>query len=103
MLKCTFLLLGGFKPERLDLYGEHLRSFITKYGPECWFLVYQADIRMRGEHFERIRRKLQIDFDACKPNDFGFNPKSPWDAVFAASVKDRDFWDSEIRDKALCI
>ena len=91
----------GFKPERLDLYGEHLRSFVTKYGPDRWFLVYQADIRMRSEHFERIRRKLQIDFDAGKPDDFGFNPKSPWDAVFAAAVKDRDFWDSEIRDKAL--
>ncbi len=101
VLKCTFLLLGGFKPERLDLYGEHLRSFITKYGSECWFLVYQADIRMRGEHFERIRRKLQIDFDAHKPNDLGFDPKTPWDAVFAAAVKDRDFWDSEVRDKAL--
>ncbi len=100
VLKCTFLLLGGFKPERLDLYGEHLRSFLTKYGQDCWFIMYQADIRMRAEHFERIRRRLQINFDAGKI-EFEFDPKSPWDTVFTAAVQDREFWDSEIRDKAL--
>ncbi len=100
VLKCTFLLLGGFKPERLDLYGEHLRSFLTTYGPDCWFLIYQADVRMRSEHFERIRRRLQINFDTGLV-EFGFDPTVPWDAVFAAAVKDKEFWDSEIREKAL--
>jgi hypothetical protein len=100
VLKCTLLLLGSVKPERLDLYGEHIRSFITTYGPTCWFLVYQADVRMRSEHFERIRRRLQIEFDV-QNIQFGFDPLTPWDGVFAAATKDKEFWDSEIREKAL--
>ena len=64
VFKCTLLLLGSVKPERLDLYGEHLKSFLTTYGPRWWFLIYQADVRMRSEHFERIRRRLHIEYDS---------------------------------------
>ena len=86
--------------ERLDLCGEHLRSFLTTYGPSCWFLIYQADVRMRSEHFERIRRRLQIEHDSQNIT-LGFDPTTPWDGVFAAAVKDTELWDSEVREKAL--
>jgi hypothetical protein len=92
--------LEAIQPERLELYGEHIRSLLTAYGPDCWFLIYQADIRMRSEQFERLRRKLQIDFDDGHPSH-GFVPTKPWDAVFAAAVKDKEFWDSEVREKAI--
>jgi hypothetical protein len=100
VLKCTFLLLQAIRPERLEQYGEHLRSLLNTYGTECWFLIYQADTRMRSEHFERIRRRLQIDHDA-NINQHEFDPIRPWDGVFAAAVKDKDFWDSEVREKAI--
>ena len=60
--KCTLLLLDAVKPEPLELYGEHIRSLATDYGPACWFLVYQADVRMRSEEFERLRP----DFEAIR-------------------------------------
>jgi hypothetical protein len=100
VFKCTLLLLDAVRPERLDHYGEHIRSFLATYGTECWFIIYQADVRMRSEQFERIRRRLQIDFDAnLAPH--GFLPAKPWDGVFAASVKDKEFWDTEVRERAL--
>ena len=56
---------------------------------------------MRSEEFERIRRSLEIDH-ASSPVP-GFNPDMPWDAVFARAVcsTSRDFWDQEVKDKAL--
>ena len=100
VLKCTFLLLDAVRPERLDRYGEHISSFLNTYGTECWFIIYQADIRMRSEQFERIRRRLQIDSDANRPLH-GFAPGKPWDGVFAVAVLDREFWDTFVRERAI--
>eukprot|EP00969_Alexandrium_andersonii_P173378 7664441-Alexandrium_andersonii.AAC.1 len=49
------LLLEQCNPEPLDLYGEYIRVLHETYGSECWCLIYQADVRMRSEEFERIR------------------------------------------------
>ena len=100
VLKCTLLLLDAVQPERLEHYGEHLRSFINTYGAECWFIIYQADVRMRSEQFERLRRRLHIDLLAGT-SQHGFTASKPWDGVFAAAVKDKEFWDSEVREKAI--
>jgi hypothetical protein len=62
-------------------------------------LVYQADVRMGSEHFERIRRNLQI-LSSTAPIA-GFDPKLPWDLVMSESVRDREFWDLQVRNKAL--
>jgi hypothetical protein len=100
VLKCTLLLLDAVQPERLEHYGEHLRSFLNTYGAECWFIIYQADVRMRSEQFERLRRRLHIDLLAGT-SQHGFTANKPWDGVFAAAVKDKEFWDSEVREKAI--
>eukprot|EP00969_Alexandrium_andersonii_P244830 10818197-Alexandrium_andersonii.AAC.1 len=55
------LLLKQCSPEPLDLYGEHIRGLHEAYGNEAWFLIYQADVRMRSEEFDRIRRRLRAD------------------------------------------
>jgi hypothetical protein len=58
--KCTLFLIGAVKPERIDLYSECIRTFVTTYGEVCWRLIYQADVRTRSEHIERVRRNVQI-------------------------------------------
>eukprot|EP00969_Alexandrium_andersonii_P289954 12816434-Alexandrium_andersonii.AAC.1 len=55
------LLLEQCSPEPLDLYGEHIRSLVETYGADAWYLVYQADVRMRSEEFERIWRRLRVE------------------------------------------
>jgi hypothetical protein len=105
-LKTLLLLLGVVKVEHVDNYGEHIRDLHDKFGPRCWFLVYQADCRMRSEEFERIRRALESQHAKYSDSSLAalsdFNPDQPWNAVFKHSVSDRSrtFWDKEVRDKA---
>ncbi len=73
---------------------------MTKYGPDCWLLIYQADVRMRGEHFERLRRKLQINFGPVS-SSLDSTPRSPGTLSSQPPSKIGTFWDSEIREKAL--
>ena len=103
--RTTLLLLGAVLPERLDLYGEFLRGFVQNYGQGCWHIIYQADVRMRSEQMERIRRQLEIEKASMTPAEqarLGYDPNKPWDGVFArATTRSKDFWDSELKDKCL--
>ena len=95
VFRCSLLLLNAVKPEPLELYGEHIRTLATDYGPACWFLVYQADVRMRSEEFERLRRRTAME---GQPD---FDPSAPWGTVFDLAVREKDFWDAEVHQKSL--
>ena len=99
--RCTLLLLKAARAEPLELYGEHIRSLHNLYGQRAWHIVYQADTRMRAEEFERIRRQLDIEHASSPITNY--DPLMPWNNVFMRSVGPaaRDFWDSEVRDRAL--
>lgn len=104
VLKVTLLLLGAVSAERLEAYAEQVRHHGSTYGQQCWFLIYQADVRMRSEQFERIRRLLHIEYESAANSAgtvSGFDPVKPWDAVFAQAVRDREFWDREVSQPAL--
>ena len=104
--KTLLLMLGVAKVEHVDNYGEHVRELHEKFGAKCWFLIYQADVRMRSEEFERIRRTLESQHNKFNDTSLSalsdFDPKQPWNAVFkhAASDRSKTFWDREVRDKA---
>ena len=85
VFRCTMLLLQASKPEPLDLYGELMRTMSQTYGPSCWFLIYQADVRMRSEELERIRRRAASE---AHPAEFRFN----WGDIFLIAVRSREFW-----------
>ena len=95
VLKTALLLLGAVQPERLDAYGEHVRTLNDRFGADTWFIIYQADARMRQEEFERIHRR------AVMGRTPGFDPQKPWDTVFRIAVDEPKFWDTEVRDKAI--
>ena len=103
--KTTLLLLDACSPEPLDLYGEHIRSLRERLGDEVWFLIYQADVRMRSEEFERIRRRLLNGVPASASGPTAFDPQRPWNAVFLESVGSGNvyaasFWNAEVREPA---
>ena len=106
VLKTALLLLQCVDAERLEHYGEFIRQLVDMYGPESWFLIYQADVRFRSEEMERIRRNAQI---ACEDKDpdanarSGYFPDRPWDWVWAAALGDtgRGFWESEVHRPAV--
>ena len=89
-VRTAILLLGAVSAERLDAYHDHLRSLAQRFGPSCWDLVYVADVHMRSEQFERIRRKF------LQNPEYGFTKASPWNAVFAQAVREDAFWSREV-------
>lgn len=88
------LLLEAAEAERLDSYGEHIRSFVTQFSEESWWLVARADHRLRSEHLDRIRRELR------NTPLHGYTELNPWGACFAQAVKDSDFWHRELTTPA---
>ena len=96
--KTAMVLLAICGAERLEAYGEHIRELAALYP---WHLVYQSDVRMRSEQFQRIKRELEASNTAGQVR-YGFKPARPWPAVFAAAVLDSEkFWNSEVREPAV--
>ena len=93
-MRTTFLLLKAASAERLDSYCEFIRSMHNRFGAQCWDIIYVADTRMRGEEFERIRRRL------ISEPAHGFTEANPWSAVFAQAVREEGFWNKEVVTQA---
>eukprot|EP00435_Cladocopium_sp_Y103_P068525 s347_g31.t1 len=90
VVRTTFLLLEAMTAERLDAYAEHVRQLAMRFGNHCWDLVYTADVHMRSEQFERIRRHLHAH------PAHGYTDADPWNAVFAQAIKEDSFWAREV-------
>ena len=89
-VRTTFLLLEAMSAERMDAYAEHIRQFAIRFGADCWDLVYTADVHMRSEQFERIRRRLHAS------PEHGYTDADPWNAVMAQAIKEDSFWTKEV-------
>jgi hypothetical protein len=102
-LRTAFLLLNAVDPEHLDNYGEYIRALVNRYGGDCWFIIYLADVRMRSEQFERVRRTLEEELatGSTHTSRITLDVARPWNAVFAAAIGSRDWWDDNVRETAL--
>eukprot|EP00971_Amphidinium_carterae_P182939 3630282-Amphidinium_carterae.1 len=59
--------------------------------------IYAADVRMRQEHFERLRRRGEADVSMLATDEMPkYYPSQPWDWVFAAAVYDFHFWQENV-------
>ena len=90
----AMLLLEAADAERLEGYLEHIKDLHAQFGQEAWGIIYRADVRMRSEFQERIRRALDED------PKYGYTRASPWSSVFAATVRESDFWSKEVATPA---
>ena len=97
VFECAAILLDIITPEKLLAYQNRIRKFVTTYGPNAWPVIYQADVRMRSEQFERIRRKAEITRDP------GLDRARPWDFVFHRAVNDHTYWAEEVQEKAVLL
>ena len=87
VLRTTYLLLGLAPSEAIDNYGELIRGFSSIYGAGAWF-IYAADVRMRVEQFDRLRRHAE--------RSEGFDVARPWFAIFGDAIADRLWWDENL-------
>ena len=98
VLRCALLLLDAVPPEVLDAYGEFIREQNQAYGRDAWFLVYQADVRMRSEQFDRLRRRAerQHQLEQAASMQSHFDPARPWSTVFHLALADKMWWDEHL-------
>jgi hypothetical protein len=103
VLRVAYLLLDVAPPELLDNYGEMLRGFSTLYGAQAWFIVYSADVRMRSEQFDRVRRYAERDHDKAVQEGITthFDPSKPWHTIFRAAIEDKLWWDENLHRPAV--
>lgn len=78
---------------RLQRYADRIRKLNEDY-PRHWWIIGLADIHMRSEHLERVRRKCVErkakgdlpDYDALRP----------WDVAFREAAAVDKYWSREV-------
>ena len=107
VFRTTMLLLTAAMCHSLDAYSEFIREKVATYGQKCWDIIYQADMRMRLEEFERIRRREDIAYQALTEAETlvsKYDPRKPWNRIFALAVSTScpeamAFWQTECVEK----
>ncbi len=82
----------------LEEYKDSFRDMVVNY-PEAWHLLVTAEDRCRCEHFPRLRRLWEDKHAKGQAPDFVV--EQPWDFVFRAAARDRDYWDKNVREPAI--
>ena len=105
VFKTGAIMLNAISHATLDNYMKHIVNFARLYGPKVWALIYQADVRARLEHVERIRRRGQVEADTAKAANgvHPFDASKPWDWSYKALTEDFRFWKRELEDQAVLI
>eukprot|EP00971_Amphidinium_carterae_P090621 1793934-Amphidinium_carterae.1 len=101
VLRTALIQLDAVCPSHLDLYRDHVLRLHSRYGPQCWMLIYQADVRCRKEHMSRMRLRFtqQLEMGGAPQ---GFVSERPWNFIWKAVVDD-PFWQTQVREPALLI
>ena len=106
VFRTAMIMLEYATPSALDSYRDHIRSYATRFGNQCWALIYQTDTRARRELTERIRRRgqgSQTTLDSLGVRAIGFDPERPWEFVFRQLPLEFSFWKKELEDPALLV
>ena len=103
VLRTVYLLLDTVDTETLDNYGELIRGFVNQYGEEAWAIIYTADVRMRAERFQRLRRHAERDHAAKLAANLTsvFDVGRPWNTVFNMAIADKGWWEESVHRPAV--
>jgi len=99
--------LDAISPPHVHRYIKRVKGYATRYGPLCWAVVYQTEVRFRRELAERIRRdeatKFKVATDAGGTYN-AYDPARPWDRVYELAGKDMtEFWHEHLEEPCQCI
>ena len=86
-------------------YRTHMMTLHSRYGPQAWLLLYQADSRFRSEHLIRTKRLLA---DAhARARDAGgttaFTVDRPWSFSMSTGLNDATWWQHEFTEPAMML
>jgi hypothetical protein len=101
ILRTGLLFLGEVDLGPMEMYRERIRGYIRKWGPSIWHLVYQAEVRMRREEMELIRR-TGAEAKSADPSH-AYDPNRPWNWVWRQAANDAAFWKDQLEDSAIMV
>ena len=58
VLICMGIMIDIFDQSTMKEYVNLIKGFVALYGPSCWSLIYQADVRFRRERIVHVLRLL---------------------------------------------
>lgn len=100
------IMLDEIRPARLDAYKKLIKRYHDRYGNQVWAILYQADVRARQVHAERVRRRGQDEHDAAAQagGSHPFDPEHPWNWVYGQLAdQEHSFWRREVEEPAMLV
>jgi len=103
VFKTGAIMLGTITPSTCDHWAKMVVGYARTYGPALWPLVYQAEVRARLEHLERVRRTGAAEQAAAASTGgtHAYDPKSPWEWSLRKCADDVIYWRRELEDPAM--
>jgi hypothetical protein len=110
VFQTSLTMLDAVDLGKLLSYKRRMDRYYQAHGEKVWGLLYQTDVRTRGEHFIRVRREglaaynaawfemvtLHGEQEAARRFKHPYDPKRPWDYVFGQIQKEAQWWLEEI-------
>jgi hypothetical protein len=105
VLEAALIMLDMVSRPNLAAYKKHMTRLGTQYGAQVWHLLYQTDVRCRQELMEATQMDLFVAYNTALAlgQSSTFQPSKPWDAVWAAVLKNSDWWKIQFETPALLI
>ena len=105
VFKTGAIMLDKVTPSTCDHWSKMVLGYAKTYGPSCWALVYQAEVRARLEHLERVRRVGAAEAAQAKESNIShsFDESRPWDWALRKCADDVLFWRRELEDAAMLV
>jgi hypothetical protein len=99
------MMLEAISSSALDQYHDLIQRYYQLYGPSVWLILYQADVRARMEHMERMRRQGAKLHSAGSgyTSTHKFDPARPWDWALRETIHDSSFWRKEMEEPAILV
>ena len=106
VMQTAFLMLEICELGTLTQYHKHITDLHTRFGPQCWMLLYQAETRFRNEQVDRCRRKAAQIHDLARTAGRGTTPfveATPWNYSYQLGMDDGKWWEREFEQPAMMV
>ena len=94
VLAAALIMTGAVRRPKLAAYRSLILNLHKRYGPSCWALLYQTDVRCRSERMDALKFELSLKHENNVALGIvsSFNPALPWNDVWDAVIADGEYW-----------
>ena len=87
----------------LIAYKNLIVKYHSRYGAQCWLIIYPTDVRTGLEQMPRSCLKLASKHNAALAagGTTDFIPSRPWGHALQAAMDETNWWRAELEERAL--